>query len=106
LLCPSLDALHVLLGGRIVTRTEFFYQHLGESADVPQRRPQVMRHRVAESFQFFVGSRQLGRPLHHPMLELFIEFSDFSLVCFLLRNVTENGRPRTGCPERPSWAAR
>ena len=78
-----------MLGGGIESGAEFFHQHLGKTADVPQGRPQVMRDRVTESLQLFVGGFQLGRPLDHPMFELVIEFQDFPLIRFPLGNVAE-----------------
>ena len=74
--------------------TEFFHQHLGKAADMAQRRPQVMRHRVTERFQFFVGSFQLGRPLFNPLFEFVIEFPDFLLSLLALRDLGLQGR----CP--------
>src|SRR3977135_4289358 len=95
LLCPSLNALHMALGLRIEGGAEFFHEKLGKAADMAQGRPQVMRNGVTESFQLFVGRFQLGRSLHSPMLQFVIEFLDFSLICFPLRNVTESHHSAT-----------
>src|SRR6202521_2052905 len=95
LLCPSLNALYMALGLRIEGGTEFFHEKLGKAPDMAQGRPQVMRHGVTESFQFSVGRFQLGRSLYDPMLEFVIEFSDFSLICFPLRNVADSHHSST-----------
>src|SRR2546422_1078804 len=83
------------LGLRIEGGTEFFHEKLGKAADMAQGRPQVMRHGVTESFQLFVGGFQLGRSLYDPMLEFVIEFLDFSLIRFPLRNVAESHHSST-----------
>src|ERR1700674_5116331 len=90
LLCPCLNAIEVVLSARIECRAEFFHEHLGKAADMPQGRPQVMRHRVTESFELLVRGFQLGRPLYHSLLEFIIEFSDLSLIRSTPSDVAES----------------
>src|SRR5258708_24253640 len=71
-------------------RAEFFRQHLGKAADVPQGCPQVVGHRVTESFQLFVGGFQLGCPLRDPVFEFVVELLNLELVRFPLRDVAES----------------
>src|SRR5258708_22646256 len=89
LLRTSLNALDIALRFRIERGAEFFRQHLGKAADVPQGRPQVVGHRVTESFQLFVGGFQLGCPLRDPVFEFVVELLNLELVRFPLRDVAQ-----------------
>src|SRR5258707_7000297 len=90
LLRTSLNAFDIALRFRIERGAEFFCQHLGKAADVPQGCPQVVGHRVTESFQLFVGGFQLGCPLRDPVFEFVVELLNLELVRLPLRDVAES----------------
>ena len=50
-----------------------------EAQDLPQGRPQVVRHRIAERFELAIGGLELRRALDHAPLELGVEPADLGL---------------------------
>ena len=57
---------------------------------MPQGRPQVVRHRVTESFQFLVGGFQLRGPQLHFFFQLIVEFQNFYFGCLSLGDVARD----------------
>src|SRR5581483_7641039 len=77
-------------------RSEFLRQNSGEPADVPQRRPQVMRNRVSERFEFLVRGLQLGCAFEHPSFQIVVKFADLFRRPPALRDI-EKSDDRAGC---------
>ena len=92
---PIFNALQVTLRFRGHSRAKILRQDLGKPADVPQRRPQIVRHGVGKSFQLAVGGFQLRRPLCHPLFQFLIQFADFPLVRSSPCHVAESGHAAT-----------
>src|ERR1700689_329581 len=61
--------------------TRIIAQHAREAKNMPQRRPQVMRHRVGESLEFAIGCLQK----FGPALQVLVESADFFIGASALR---------------------
>ena len=84
-----LNAFQVTLRFWRQSGAKIFGQDFGKTANVPQRRAQIVRNRVGESLQLLIRGCQLRGTLLHPLFEFFVQLADLPLVNFSLRDVTK-----------------
>lgn len=83
------DALQVSSCFGVHSGGEVFNQDSGKTADVAERRAQIMRNGIGEGLQFVIGCRQLRCAFFHPLFKFLVELADLALVGFSLRDVAE-----------------